>query len=79
MTNWYYDSALVAEGELSMCDKYHVVYLQTVVIAPFSVFGLLFEDLLESLGQGTQAVTLISNLTSSCSFLLGIYLFIYYE
>ncbi|KDR22317.1 Monocarboxylate transporter 9 [Zootermopsis nevadensis] len=72
MTNRYYDSALVAEGELSMCNKYHVVYLQTVVIAPFSVFGLLFEDLLESLGQGTQAVTLISNLTSSCSFLLGV-------
>jgi len=48
-----------------------VVRFQTVVIAPFSVFGLLFEDMLESLGEGTQAVTLIISLTSSVSFLLG--------
>ena len=46
---------------------------QTTTLGPFAVFGLLFDDLLESLGEGTQTLTFISNLTASVGSLFGEY------
>jgi hypothetical protein len=42
-------------------------------LAPFAVFGLLFSELLESLGEGTKTLTFIGSLTLSVSSLLGEY------
>jgi len=52
---------------------------QTTTLAPFAVFGLLFDELLESLGEGTQTLTFISNLTASVGSLFGEYRVTHYE
>ncbi|XP_069674664.1 uncharacterized protein [Periplaneta americana] len=47
-----------------------VVYI--VVYGPFGCVGLLLNDLLESLGEGTQTLTLIGSVFTSFSLLLGV-------
>jgi hypothetical protein len=44
-----------------------------MTFAPFAVFPLLFHELLESVGEGTQTLIFIGNLTASVSFLFGEY------
>ena len=46
---------------------------QTATIAPFALFGLMFDDLLESLGEGTRTLTFISSLAPCASSLVGEY------
>ncbi|XP_069674662.1 monocarboxylate transporter 14-like [Periplaneta americana] len=49
-----------------------VAIMYTVTIGPFACFGLLIDSVLESLGEGTRTLTLISSVNSACSFLLGV-------
>ncbi|PNF41779.1 hypothetical protein B7P43_G03449 [Cryptotermes secundus] len=62
----------VPEGGWGWIVACGLAVMFTVILAPFSVFGLMFDGFLESLGEGTQIVTMISNMTASFSFLLGV-------
>jgi hypothetical protein len=58
---------------LHSSQKVYHVCSQITTLAPFAVFGLLFDDLLESFGKGTQTLTFINSLTASVGSLVGEY------
>lgn len=62
----------VPEGGWGWIAACGLALMFTVTLAPFSVFGLLYDDFLQSLGEGTQTITLISNLTVCFSCLFGV-------